>query len=147
MTRSHAKAKKVAKPQEQGFWQRSLRAFCLTLAVGAGIILCASLAAVLLPDPASATLALGLVAALLTAFLGGVITGKLHGSAPALCGLCNGALLLSLMLLCSLLLRGRAFGYSTALSVLLHTLIPLISVFGALVGTRRHGSRSKRAKR
>ena len=139
MTRTHAK--KAAKPQEVSFLQKALRAFLWTLAVGAGTVLVGALIAAFLPDPDPATAPLGLAAALLTALTGGIIAGRIHRAAPALCGLTNGALLLAVMLLCSLFFQGHAAGYSTGVALLIHALIPLLSVAGALVGIRKKTKR------
>lgn len=135
MTRT--RTKKQPKPQEAAFPQKVLRSFLWTLAFAAGAILVVSLIACFLPDPAPSTEPLGLLAAGLSALVGGVISGRIHRSAPAVCGLANGALLLAVMLLCSLFFSGSGFGYSTAVSILLHALIPLLSVFGALIGVRK----------
>ena len=135
MTRTHTK--KNAKPQEASFPQKALRTFLWTLGVGAGLILIGSLIASFLPDPAPAATPIGLSVAMLTALIGGIISGKIHRKAPAVCGLTNGALLLAAMLLCSLFFQSLAAGYSTLTAILIHALIPLLSVFGALLGVRR----------
>lgn len=135
MTRTHAK--KSAKPQEAAFPQKALRAFLWTLAIGAGAVLVGSVFLAFLPDPAPLTTPVGLLAAMLTALLGGVAAGKIHRTAPAVCGLLNGALLLAVMLLCSLFFGKNAAGYSTGTAILIHAAIPLLSVFGALLGVRK----------
>lgn len=139
MTRNHTK--KAAKPQEASFLQKSLRAFLWTLAIGAGTVLVGALIAAFLPDPDPATAPLGLAAALMTALTGGILAGRIHRSAPAVCGLTNGALLLAVMLLSSLFFRENAAGYSTGIALLIHALIPLFSVAGALIGVRKKAKR------
>lgn len=139
MTRTHAKKK--TKPQEVPFPQKALRAFLRTLAIGAATVLAGSLLLAFLPDPAPLTAPLGLSAAMLTALLGGIVAGKLHRTAPAVCGLLNGALLLAVLLLCSLFFQKEAAGYSTGMAILLHAAILPLSVFGALIGVRKKGKK------
>ena len=43
------------------------------------------------------------------------------------------------MLLLSLFFRDSAFGYSLGIALLLHALIPLLSLAGALFGVRKKG--------
>lgn len=143
---SHAHAKKSAKStarQEVGFAQKAFRAFLWTLAFAAGLLLIASLAIYFLPDPDPAIQPVALLIAFLTAFVGGVIAGRIHRAAPALCGPVNGCFLLALMLLLSLFFRNMAFGYSIGIALLLHALILLLSLAGALFGVRKK-SGSKR---
>lgn len=143
---SHANRKKSsgsANRQEVGFAQKALRSFLWTLAFAAGLLLVASLAVCFLPDPDPAIQPLALLIAFLTAFVGGVIAGRTHRSAPALCGPVNGCLLLALMLLLSLFFRSMAFGYSIGIALLLHALILLFSLAGALLGVKRKPARKR----
>ena len=138
---SHTHTKKSAKSaarQEDGFAQKALRAFLWTL-LFAGLLLVASLAVYFLPDPDPAIRPVALLISFLVAFVGGVISGRIHRAAPALCGTLNGCLLLALMLLLSLFFRDSAFGYSLGIALLLHALIPLLSIAGALFGVRKKG--------
>lgn len=138
MTQTHAKKNtRTAGAQEGGFAQKALRAFLWTLAVCAGLLLVASLAIYFLPDPDPAIQPAALIVALSAAFIGGMISGRIHRSAPAVCGLTNGCLLLALMLLLSLFFRDMAVGYSVGNALLLHALIPILSVMGALLGVRK----------
>ena len=133
---SHTHTKKSAKSaarQEDGFAQKALRAFLWTLLFAAG------LAVYFLPDPDPAIRPVALLISFLVAFVGGVISGRIHRAAPALCGTLNGCLLLALMLLLSLIFRDSAFGYSLGIALLLHALIPLLSLAGALFGVRKKG--------
>ena len=125
----------TASPAE--FPKKALRAFLVTLAIGAGLILLASLGAYFMPDPDPMIRPLAYAAAALTALLGGFAAGKLHGSAPAVCGLVNGLLLLALMLLLSLFFRSHASGYPAWASALLHAAVLALSFAGALLGVRR----------
>lgn len=146
MTRTHSQAgakprKKTArsagKTSDAAFPRKALRAFLWTLGLGGGLVLIASLAVCFLPDPDPMIRPVALFLAGLTSLLGGVIAGRIHKSAPALCGLTNGALLLAIMLLCSLFFRKNAAGYSTGTALLLHAAVPLLSVVGAVLGVRK----------
>ncbi len=139
---SHTHTKKSAKSaarQEDSFAQKALRAFLWTLLFAAGLLLVASLAVYFLPDPDPAIRPVALLISFLVAFVGGVISGRIHRAAPALCGTLNGCLLLALMLLLSLFFRDPSFGYSLGIALLLHALIPLLSLAGALFGVRKKG--------
>ncbi len=137
---SHTRAKKSSKStarQEVGFAQKALRSFLWTLLFAAGLLLIASLAVYFLPDPDPAIQPIALIIAFLVAFVGGIISGRIHRAAPALCGPLNGCLLLALMLLLSLFFRNLSFGYSVGVALLLHALVPLLSLMGALLGVRK----------
>ena len=122
----------------------TLRAYLITLAIGGCLILLCSLGAYFHPDPASIIHPLAYVAAALTAFLGGWVAGKLRGNAPAVCGLANGILLTCTMLLLSFFFLSESSGYSALISTLLHAAIPVLSFLGALVGTRKKKTHTKR---
>ena len=142
MTHTHAKkSAKSAARQEVGFARKVLRSFLWTLAFGAGMLLTASLAVCFLPDPDPAIQPVALLIAFLTAFVGGIIAGRIHRAAPALCGPANGCLLLALMLLLSLFFCGKGVGYPIGIAILLHALIPLFSLVGALFGVRKKGAK------
>lgn len=123
-------------PSPAQFPQRVLRAFLISVGIGAGLILLFSIVAYFLPDPNPMIRPLAYTAVGLTALLGGTVAGRLHRGAPAVCGLINGILLLALMLLLSLFFRSLASGYSAWISALLHAAIPLLSFVGALIGVR-----------
>ncbi len=127
------------------FSKETLRAFLITLAIGGGTVLVASLGAYFHPDPDSIIHPLAYVAAALTAFFGGFTAGKLHGSAPAICGLVNGILLTATMLLLSFFFLSESSGYSALVSTLLHTAIPVLSVLGAVAGVRKKEAHIRRS--
>ena len=138
----------TAQKQSALFSLETLRAFLITLAIGAGSILLLSLAAYFYPDPDRITLPLGLIAAALTSFLGGVVAKKRTGLAPALCGLVNGMLLMGLMILLSFFCLPHSHGYSALISTLLHAAVLILSVLGALAGSPKPkaATRSRRRK-
>ncbi len=150
VTRRTPSARRSSPTDSQGvlFSIETLRAFLITLAIGAGSILLLSLAAYFYPDPDRITLPLGLIAAALTSFLGGVVAKKRTGIAPALCGLVNGMLLMGLMILLSFFCLPLSHGYSALISTLLHTAVLVLSVLGALAGAQKPkaATRSKRRK-
>lgn len=123
-------------PANEQFLQKALKSFLISAGIGAGLILAFSLAAYFLPDPDPMIHPLAYVAAGLTALIGGVVAGKIHGSAPAVCGFVNGLLLVALMLLCSLFFRNLASSYPAWLSAILHAAVPVLSFLGALIGVR-----------
>lgn len=128
--------KKPTKQREEPFWKNAAKAFLRTLAIGAMLLLIGSLAICFLGDPAPAIRPIALLLAATTALIGGWISGRIHRTAPALCGLCNGALLLACMLLLSLPLHTYAAGYSLGTALLLHALVPVLSVIGAIWGVQ-----------
>lgn len=140
LTRQHSKKRTPAKsPATEGaiFTKQTFKAFLITLAIGAGLILTLSLGAYFHPDPDSIIRPLALIAAALTAFFGGFTAGKLRGGAPAICGLINGILLTAVMLLLSLCFRAYSSGYSQLVSTLIHAAVPVLSFAGALLGTKK----------
>ncbi len=132
----------------QSYPKKVVKAFLITLAIGIGTILLASLAAYFFPDPDPVIRPLALFAAAITAFIGGIVTGKIHGESPLMCGTLNGLLLLALMILASLPFQSLASGYSTWTSLLLHAAVPILSLVGAIIGTQKPAPRKrKRLKR
>ncbi len=125
----------------------TVKAYLITLAIGAGLILIASLILSLLSDPIPLIRPLSLLSCGITALAGGFVTGKLHGSAPAVCGLSNGALLLATLLLLSLFFRSLGNGYSVWLSLGLHLSVLLLSLAGALLGIRKPAPLPRRRRR
>ena len=130
------------------FSKETLRAFLITLGIGAGSILIFSLAAYFYPDPNRIIHPLAYVAVALTAFLGGVVAKKRTGGAPALCGLINGMLLMGVMILLSFFFLSESSSYSALISTLLHAAVLILSVLGALAGSPKPKSamRSRRRK-
>ena len=129
------------------FPKKALKAFLITLAVGAGSLLLFSLGAYFFPDPDPLIRPLALLAAAITAFVGGIVAGKIHGNAPFVCGATNGLLLLALMILLSLPFHQLAAGYSAWISLLLHAAVLLLSVVGAVVGIQKRAPRRRRRTR
>lgn len=120
-----------------------LKSFGMTLGVGLVLIVSASLIAYFMPDPNALIAPLGLAAAGLTAFLGGVIAVRIHGGGALLSGLFNGVLLMAVMMLLSLCFVRNSSGYSAGVSCLLHAGFLMLSVAGAYLGNRRK-TRKKR---
>ena len=119
------------------FPKKVLRSFLISVGIGAVLILLFSIGAYFLPDPDPMIHPFAYAAAGLTALIGGIVAGKIHGSAPAVCGLVNGSLLVALMLLLSLFFRSFSSGYSAWVAALLHAAVPLLSFLGAVIGVRR----------
>ncbi len=143
---AHRSAARRNETDTPGFSRTAAKGFLITLGIGAALLLAAALCVYFLPDPSPAIRPTGVAVALLTALAGGYVSGKLHGHAPALCGLLNGALLSALMLLLSLFLRSDAAGYSAWISALLHAMIPLCSVVGAMMGVRKKSTPKRRRR-
>lgn len=116
--------------------QKYLRAFLYTLAVGASLLLIGSLAISFLADPARLIPPLAYSLSILTALVGGRISGRIHKKAPLTVGLVNGGLLLLVMLIGSLCFHGMDGNMSLLTSILLHTAVPTASVAGALMANR-----------
>ena len=129
------------------FCRKTLETFLYTLALGAGLILLFSLGVYFYPDPNVLIRPLGYTAAALTAFLGGFLSGRLRGGAPIVCGLINGILLTATMLLFSFFLLSASSKHSALTSTLLHTAIPILSVFGALTGVKRKSPATSKRRR
>ena len=127
----------TAPPTEDSFalWVRHLlKSLLLTLGIGIASTLICSLGAYFYPDPNRLTLPLGLAASGLTAFLGGMITSRIHRHSALLCGLLSGSLFNALMMLLSLCFASEAQGYTALISALLHAGFLLLSVAGAYLG-------------
>ena len=113
------------------------KALLFTVAIGLGILLVASLLVYFCKDPAPLLLPIGLLSSALTAFLGGMVAGRMQRHAILASGLLNGVLLCALMLLLSPALRSQAHAYSGGLSALMHTVLLLLSVLGALAAPKK----------
>ena len=134
------------------FFKSTLGTLLLTLAVGGGLLLIASLILVFVPDPLSMVLPAGLLTAALTAFVGGYFATRIYHLTPLSAGLINGILLTLLSLLFSLLFTKNAAlyasGYSAAVSAILHAGVVGLSIGGAFLGAReRTPNKKKRKKR
>ena len=135
-------------PVESGselFFPHLLKGFAVTVGAGIGCLLTLSAIAYYCADPSALIPFFALLGAGLTALIGGFSTARLHKHAALLCGLGNGGLLLALMLLLSLGFSKNGSGYSTAISLLLHTGIPILSISGAYLGLPK--SAPKRRKK
>ncbi|MBE6633805.1 MAG: TIGR04086 family membrane protein [Ruminococcaceae bacterium] len=134
----HAKrrSKTDRNPSPENAIKNYLRAFALTLAVGAFLIFIGSLGISFHADPARLIPPLAYALSILTALIGGCLSGKIHKRAPLTVGLVNGGLLLLAMLIGSLCFHGMEGHLSQLASILLHTAIPVASVTGAVLGNR-----------
>ena len=107
------------------------------MGIGLLLIVIASLAAYFSPNPNTLIAPLAIAAAGLTAFIGGVIAVRIHGGGALVCGLLNGSVFMTLMMLLSLCFARYASGYSAGISCLLHAGFVLLSVAGGYVGIRK----------
>ena len=113
------------------------KSLAVTAAVGMVALLAASLLAYFLPDPTPWIRPLALLAAALTALIGGATAARLQKENAALCGLLNGCVCMAGMILLSLFFRSRASGDSTLVSILFHASFLLCSVVGGMLGKRK----------
>ena len=120
------------------------KALLFTVAIGLGILLVASLLVYFYKDPAPLLLPIGLLASALTAFLGGMVAGRMQRRALLASGLLNGVLFCVLMLLLSPMLRSQAHAYSSGLSALMHAVFLLLSVLGALSAPKKPTKRKRK---
>ena len=151
--------KKYRRPREQKsgtsdgslYFRGTLGTLLLTLAVGGGLLLIASLILFFVPDPLSMVLPAGLLAAALTAFIGGYFATRIYHLPALSAGLSNGILLTALSLLFSLLFAKNAdcyaTGYSATISALLHAGVVGLSIGGAFLGAREKTPVKHRKKR
>lgn len=121
----------------KSFLRTILRSYLITLALGAGLLLIASLAVSFHPDPDSLIRPLAYLSLALTGLLGGYLSGRIHGKAPLTAGGVNGLLLLLLMLPVSFGFRSMTAGYSPLLSLALHGAVLLLSALGAIAGCHK----------
>lgn len=105
-----------------------------SICIGLGLLLLASLCAYFLKDPTAWISPLAWTASAITAFLGGTVAVRLHGHSALLCGLCNGAALLVLMIPFSILLHSYASTYAAWIAWMMHALFLLLSIAGAYLG-------------
>lgn len=113
-----------------------------------GIVLISILSAVALtsPDPLGLITPLSLIALFPSAFIGGFVTAKKVKDAPALCGIiCGGFSTVCAMLFSIVLKELSSSNFELWQSLLLHALVMVFSVLGALAGNVKRVS--KRGKR
>ena len=120
------------------------KSLLLTLLIGMGTVLCMSLVAYFYSDPDVLIRPLSLTAAGITAFFGGFCAIRIHGHSALFCGICNGVVFMSGMILLSLFFPTYASGYNAAVSCLLHIGFLALSVCGAFIGFRRSPRKKKR---
>ena len=122
------------------------KAMLLTVALGVGMLLVASLIAYFYKDPTSILPICGLAASALTAFFGGMIAGRLHGHSYLAVGLLNGIAMTLIMLPLSLFLRSASSHYPGWASALLHTAFLFLSALGAILTPQQKRPRKRRKK-
>ncbi len=153
MPKKHKRPHKQKSDASEGsfFLRSTLGTFLLTLAVGGGVLLIASLILFFVPDPLSMVLPAGLLAAALTAFIGGYFATRIYHLTALSAGLINGILLTALSLLFSLFFAKNAdcyaTGYSATISALLHAGVVGLSIGGAFLGAREKTPAKHRKKR
>ena len=126
----------------------ALRCLPITFGLGLLILLSFSLIAYFMENPLDWILPLGLASAALTAFFGGFVMARMHRHSALLCGLLEGTLSGSIILVLSLFFVKHATAYPTWLSCLIHAGFLLCSVAGAYAGLpRSKGVPSTRRKR
>ncbi|MBQ9784036.1 MAG: TIGR04086 family membrane protein [Clostridia bacterium] len=123
-----------------------LKSLAVTCGAGLLLILSLSLALYFSPNPSPLVQPVGLIAAALTALIGGFAAARIHGQSALLCGLINGIGLLAIMLLLSLFFAKHTSAYSALVSCLLHACVPVLSVAGAYLGLRRTPKKKKRKR-
>ncbi len=129
-------------------WTKQLlRATLISLAIGLVLLIGLSLAAYFYADPDALVRPLGLVAAGLTAMVGGFATVRIHGDSALICGLLIGSILTALMMLASLFCTALSSEYSVGISALLHLGFMLLSVVGAYIGLKKTQKKKKHKTR
>lgn len=88
-------------------------------------------------DPTALLLPLGLVAAAISALIGGFTAVRIHRKSALLCGLCNGCTVMAIMLVLSLFFRSATSAHTPLVSCLLHAGYLLLSVLGAFAALPR----------
>ena len=122
------------------------KAMLLTVAVGIALLLPASLLAYFYKEPTALLPVCGLGASALTAFLGGMIAGRIHRHSLLTVGLLNGVLITVLMLVLSLFFQSESSHYPAWASALLHAAFLLLSALGALTTPPQKTKRKKHKK-
>ena len=121
-----------------------LKSVSITLGIGIGLIFILSLLAYFMQDPNRFVRPLGLLGAAITAFAGGIASGRLHKHSALLCGLLNGSVTMGILMLVSLFFVQHASNDPLWLSALLHVVFLLLSVLGAFVGLPRMNVKKKK---
>lgn len=124
----------------------SLWGILATFISGLIFISALSAAALASPDPLSLITPLSLIALFPSAFIGGFVTAKKVKDAPALCGIICGGFSTVCAMLFSIVLKGlSSSNFELWQSLLLHALVIVFSVLGALAGNvKRVAKRGKR---
>lgn len=146
MCPSHRASARKEHPTNNPFFTHALQSLGVSLLLALLLLLACSLAAYFTADPNSLIRPLALLASALTAILGGFFAAKRHPQAPILSGVCNGLLLLTLMLLASLFFSPSASGDSLLVCLLLHTAFLLCSLLGALIASRAKPTKKKKRR-
>lgn len=137
---SRARREAVADTSPSLLVKHLAKSLLFTLAAGVILIVIASLCAYFSPDPDAVITPLAIAAAALTAFIGGLIAVRIHGGGALICGLLNGSVFMTVMMLLSLCFARYASGYSAGISCLLHAGFVLLSVVGGYVGNKKKKS-------
>lgn len=140
-----SKKKRETEESPARFAQNLLKSLLITFAAGAVLTVAGSLVAYFSADPNVLILPLSLVAAALTALVGGFAAARINGSAAMLSGLINGTAMMAIMILASLFFKHDTSGYSAIVSLLLHAAFLLLSAIGGLLGQKR--AKPRRRKR
>lgn len=154
-SRPIAKRHPVTRPQRKeeptpsALAKHLFKSLAVTLATALLSLLLLSTVAYLSEDPSTLLLPFGLIAAALTALVGGFTSVRLHKKSALLCGLCNGCAMMAIMLVISLFFRSAASMHSPLLSCLLHAGYLLLSVLGAFAALPRtaHAAGKHRVRR
>lgn len=123
----------------------SLWGLLATFISGLVLISALSAAALASPDPLGLITPMSLIALFPSAFIGGFVTVKKVKDAPMLCGIVCGGFATVCAMLFSIVLRGlESSGFELWQSLLLHALVIIFSVLGALAGNVKRVKRGKR---
>lgn len=125
----------------------SLIGALISLAVSAGLALLFSAVAMLYNDPASLTGAFALAAVYISAFLSGFIPTRRRRCTGAVRGIFSGGILMLFYMILSVFAsKELSSPHSFGISLLLHTLMILFSVLGAVAGAKRPARKHRRGK-
>ncbi len=147
--RKAARRPRAATQQKRSIWKSCLLTLPITLLAGLLLLLFCTVLLLATDDPNRFSGAAGLAALYLTALIGGMTVGRVHGRrAPLLCGLVTGGMLFLLLTLPSFFLPNAAYA-SKMQALLIRCPILLITVLGAIwvSRTKKERRRPKRAKR
>ena len=125
-----------------------LKAYAVTMGSALLLLLLTSLVLHRTPNPGALLPIVGPICALLTAFLGGIFSIRLHRHALLPAAWINTALLCVSMLLLSLLTNNDVSSYPPSVSYALYLGLFIVSLLGALVAKPKHASHPrKKAKK